>query len=422
LLQCERIETCSGSRRRLVNPQRHSHGANLAPPPTPRVAAERQRALSRTDPESAFAGSALNPHGAEHQKVCKLCEPVRTFWSAQVFAACLALTLVVVGGGVGIWWLTDDTLTLTDSIYFALITVATVGYNEPPELQNFKGTHVFVGALIIAGLITLSYFQSALTALLVEGRIGLAFRRRSMQHKIAKLRDHIIVAGCGRTGKFCAFELAALKRPFVVIDRDPATLRRVEQELPQVEILHVIGDATEDHALLAAGVGHAHGLVAVLSDDRDNAFVVLSARTLNPRLHIVAKVLETENEPKLRKAGADKLVSPHRLGGFRLVSELVRPKTMEFLDGTHAMSQQDLHMEDVELKEGCPLIGKTLHSAPIRATTNALVVAVREPEGSFIHNPPPEHQLRAHSHLIVVGDEAGVAALRALASCSRAAN
>lgn len=341
---------------------------------------------------------------------------MRGFWSSQIFISGLVLGLVILGGGLGIWWLTGGVFTLPETIYFSLITVSTVGYGEPPELQRHPGTHVLVGVLIISGVVAVAYFQSALTALLVEGIIGRAFRRRRMERKIAKLRGHIIVAGYGRTGRYCVQELLALKRPFVVIDREQAIFDRLDPS--QGEVLYVVGDATDDHALSAAGVAHAQGLVAALSEDRDNVFVVLSARTLNPKLRIVAKALEVENETKLRKAGADKLVSPHRIGGFRLVSELVRPRTMEFLDGMQAMSERNLHMEDVELQEGCPLIGETLRTAPIRAATNALVVAIREPEGAFIHNPPPDHMLRAFSHLIVVGDEAGVEALRSLAAAS----
>lgn len=237
-----------------------------------------------------------------------------------------------------------------------------------------------------------------------------------MHNKLASLHGHVVVAGCGRTGRYCAQELHALGRPFVVIDSDVVALERLNEEQFKGKLHYVVGDATDDYALKEAGVERARGLVAALPMDKDNVFVVLSARTLNPEMEIVAKAMDIENEPKLLKAGANKLVSPHRIGGFRLVSELVRPRTMEFLDEVQAMSESDLHMEDVELMAGSPLEGRTLREAPIRKETNALVVAIREKDGRFIHSPGADHELKAGSHLIVVGDFDGVVHLRRLAA------
>lgn len=344
---------------------------------------------------------------------------MKSLWPRQVFYALLLLLFLVVCGGTSLWWVAAGEYGLWESFYFAVITVSTVGFSEPPDLTRYRGARAIVTLLILCGLGTVAFFNSTLTAFLVEGHLGHAFRKRRMQKKINRLSGHIIVAGCGRTGHFCVEELQAQKRSFVVIDRDEEKLLRLQQESSGVELHTVVGDATDDHALTAAGVEKARGLVAALTEDRDNVFVVLSARTLNPQLRIVAKVLAVETEPKLLKAGADKLVSPHRIGGFRLVSELVRPRSMEFLDAMQAMSGSNLHMEDVEVTSESILAGQSLRSSPIRKRSDALVVAIRELNGSFIHNPSADHRLSAGSHLIVVGNERSVASVRELANAPK---
>lgn len=339
-------------------------------------------------------------------------------WVQQVLWALALMSTVVLLGGLVLWGLTDQDFSLAETLYFAIITVSTVGFAELPALGQYPGAHAAVAMIILFGLGTVAFFNSTLTAILVEDRLGEAFRSGRMQKQLGKLTGHIIVAGCGRTGIVCAEELFALGRPFVVIDKNQEHLERVSHERFKDRLLFVAGDATEDRCLVAAGVEHASGLVAALNEDRDNVFVVLSARTLNPKIRIVAKSQSVENAPKLTKAGADRLVSPHQIGGFRLVSELVRPKTMEFLDGIHAMSKSDLHMEDVELPLGSALAGKTLRSATAGGDAKALVVAVREADGRFVHGPGPDYPLSAGCHLIVVGDQFGVSRLRNLAEAA----
>jgi voltage-gated potassium channel len=324
------------------------------------------------------------------------------------------MACVVSAGGVCLWYITGGELPIWQCLYFALITVSTVGFGEPKQLENYAGAHVVVAAMIVSGIAAIAFFESTMTAMLVEGVIGKALRRKRMLKRLAGLNQHIIIAGCGRTGKFCVQELAALGRPFAIVDRDAAMLEELNEQYGG-RLVTVAGDATDDHALLAAGVDRAWGLVSSLTDDKDNVFVVLSARTLNPSLHIVSKVLDTENEPKLIKAGANKLVSPHRIGGFRLVSELVRPNTMEFLDGMQSSSTMNFHIEDVEIFSGSTLAGLSLQDSPIRQSTNALVVAVREADGRFILSPGARHVLRAGSHLIIVGEVDDVARVRGLA-------
>jgi voltage-gated potassium channel len=322
------------------------------------------------------------------------------------------LIIILLGGGAVLWWLGNSRYSYAETVYFTLITVASVGFSELPHMEANHAMRLVTGMIIIAGVGTMAFFQSTLTALLVEGVVGKTLRRARMQKKIAALNNHLVVAGCGRTGKYIVEELSAIDRPFVVIDRDEEALAQLNEQLDG-KMLYVVGDATEDHTLLAAGVERAYGIMAALTDDRDNLFIVISTRALNPKARIVSKVIEVENEPKLLRAGADQTVSPHRIGGFRMVSELVRPKATEFFDRMLRVTK-NLRLDEVELPKGSIYEGKTLREVPIRQQTRLLVVALHEPNDRYIYNPQPDHPLGAGTQLIVMGEPDSVEKLRGM--------
>ena len=328
----------------------------------------------------------------------------------RVLSALSLLGIIILLGGAALYWLGQGEYTFAHSLYFAVITISTVGFAELPHLEGHPGARAVTGVMIIAGIGTIAFFQSTLTALLIEGVIAKVYRRRRMENKIARLKNHMVVAGCGRTGKYIVEELHAIGQPFVVIEKDEALLARVNDELGG-KLLHVIGDATEDHTLLAAGVERARGVVAALAEDRDNLFVTLSARSFNAKARIVSKAVEVENEPKILKAGADTTVSPNRIGGIRLVSELVRPKVTEFLDQMLRVTK-NLRFEEVPIPEGSSFAGRTLREVPIRDKTNLLVVALHEPAGGYVYNPSPDHKLEVGTQLIVMGEVPSVEMLR----------
>jgi voltage-gated potassium channel len=330
----------------------------------------------------------------------------------RVLSALVIFALIVVAGGVGIWVLGEGRYGIFESIYFSLYTVATVGYSELPGMESNLPVRVVSGVVIVAGIGAIAFFQSTLTAMLVEGVIARAFRRRRMDRKISNLEGHFVVAGCGRTGKFVAEELATVGRDFVAIDRDEGLLERLNEELSG-RMLYVVGDATDDHTLIQAGAPRAAGIVAALSDDRDNLFVTLSMRSLNPTARIVSKAVEVDNEAKILRAGADAIVSLNRMGGMRLVSELVRPKVTAFLDNMLTITK-NLRFEEVEIPIHSPWVGHTLREVPIRDRTNLLVVALHLPDKSYVYNPSPDQALTAGMQLIVMGESDSVEKLRKL--------
>jgi voltage-gated potassium channel len=327
----------------------------------------------------------------------------------------VALVAAVIGtGGAVLYVLGRGLWTVGEALYMAVISVSTVGFGELPNIDRVRGARSVVVGTILTGLVAVAYFQSTMTALIVEGVIGEAWRSKRMKKSVDALRGHIVLAGVGSTGKHVVEELAATQTPFVAIDRDRENLERVSQEVCGGKMLYVHGDATEDHSLIEAGIERAAGVVAALTHDKDNLYVTLSARTLNARARIVAKVVEPEALPKMERAGANATVSPNIIGGRRMASELIRPEVTEFLDQMLRDKERTLRLEEVAVPHGSIYGGKALREVPIRRESNALVVAVRDASRNFFYNPGPDHCLAEGSVLVVLGDSTNVKALRGL--------
>lgn len=332
----------------------------------------------------------------------------------RIFQAFLLLICVVALGGVGYYVLGHGHWRLGESIYFAIITVSTVGFGELHDLEHVHGARLLTAILILLGSASLVFFQSNITAALVEGALGSVFRRKRMLNQIKALRGHVVVAGLGSTGKFVVEELWAVQRPFVAIDRNLEQLERVSHELCCGKMLYIHGDATEDHALMEAGIQHASGVVAALTSDRENLYVTLSARSLNPDARIIAKVVETEADNKMRKAGASATVSPNIIGGRRMASELVRPNVVVFLDQMMRDKDKNLRFEECPVPAGSSFVGKQLRDVPFRSEANALVVAIRDEDGTFHYNPGSDLELKAGVVLVVLAEAESMARLRKL--------
>jgi voltage-gated potassium channel len=235
-----------------------------------------------------------------------------------------------------------------------------------------------------------------------------------MHREIEKLSGHIVVAGAGGTGKHVVEELVVTRTPFVVIDRSEATLKHISDEMCGGKMLHVCGDATLDHVLLAAGIKRARGVVAALTHDKDNLYVTLSARSLNASARIVSKVVEDEAAPKIIKAGASSIVNPTMIGARRLAGELIRPEVHEFLDQMVRDKDKNLRLEEVAVPRGSTFVGMALKDTPIRRETRALVVAVRGSDRVFTYNPDPEYVIGEGTTLVVLAETDSIVKLRAL--------
>jgi voltage-gated potassium channel len=333
----------------------------------------------------------------------------------RIITAAVALLVIFLAGTVGLYILGRLYLPhgweFGECAYFIVITITTVGYNELPRLGQVPGGHLFTSLILLSGLGVALYFVSTLTTFFVEGEFFRVRTRRKMLKSIEKLSDHVIVCGVGTTGIHVVEELLATRWPVVAIDVSEAHLLRATEL--GTGLLTLEGDATEDEVLEAAGIRRAKGIVAALTDDKANLFIVVTARGLNPNLRIIAKGVDLKAAEKLRKAGADSVVNPAFIGGVRMVSEMIRPQVVEFLDLMLRDRDKNLRIEEVTVPAGSWMVGKPISEAQIRRHTNLLVVAVREASGRFIYNPGPETEIASGMALIVLGETESVQKLRA---------
>ena len=250
--------------------------------------------------------------------------------------------------------------------------------------------------LVLVGVGTVLFAFSELLETVIEGRLTDLVARRRMDRQIDEMRDHVIVCGWGRIGHAVAAHLVAAGQAVVVVDADPATLER--EPLP-----HVVGDATEDAVLRRAGIERARGLAAFTSSDATNVYLSLSGRSLAPGLFILARARQADSEPKLRRAGADRVINPQAIGGARAAAFLLHPHAAAFLDVvTHDLGVE-YRLADVPVTATSPFAGRTLRQTRIRDRTGALVMAVRQADGRFLTNPDPDLVLNPGEVLITIG-------------------
>jgi len=331
----------------------------------------------------------------------------------RLIAAGGFLVSVVIVGAVGYHQLGQGRWPFWDCFYMTVITVSTVGFAETlPGMADVTGARAFTVGLIILGSGTLLYFVSTFTAFVVEGDLVGALRRNRMQKRIDQLTDHIVVCGVGSTGVHIIEELQLTDQSFVAIDEDFDRLARVDEELPKTELMYVVGDATDDATLHHAGIERARGVIAALHDDKQNVFLTITARALNPKARIVAKAIDDTAARKLLRAGADAVVSPYRIGGMRLVSEMIRPRVLEFLDLMVRDQEQNLRIEEIPIPDESTLVNTTLRKTDIRKATDVLVIAVRSEEGHYTYNPGPDTKIEKGMTLIVLAATAEVGKLR----------
>lgn len=345
----------------------------------------------------------------------------RSLFRRRLIAAATLLALVVIGGSSGYYALGGGRWSVEEVVYFTIITLSTVGFGETlPGMAEVPYARLLTLGLIIFGSGTLLYFISTLTAFIVEGDLRGALRRNRMQKRIDGLRGHLILCGIGSTGVHVVDELVKTGHPFVAVDRDLAHLEALFEK-HGARFLYVHGDATHDETLMQAGIDRADGVIAALSDDKENLFMTLTAfqlqreRALRGEFRIVAKAIEPSARAKLLAAGAHRVVSPSEIGGMRMVSEMVRPAVVEFLDLMLRDPKKNLRIEDVEIPARSPLERLKLRDTAIRSAARVLVIAVRYPGDPprYEYNPGPDLVIEAGMTLIVLAETTEMARLRA---------
>jgi voltage-gated potassium channel len=333
-----------------------------------------------------------------------LSEPVRQLQiSIAVFAALIAV------GTVG--YLLILRVAVIDALYMTVITLTTVGYREVAPMGT--GAKVFTIFLLAVGVVTAAWVIRNF----VEATLGDAFwasvRRRRMKAMVAHLAGHYIVCGYGRLGRHIVRDLGARGEPFVVVDWKPD----VEAELLAANLPCVLGDATHEDVLRTASIHAAQGLVAALDSDAGNVLTILTARELNPALKIVARSNSEALEPRLIRAGADRVITPHSIGGHRMALALLRPAVDDFFGRVFKLGvQPDVDVGQVTIADASPFASRTVAACDLRRVRNVSILAIRKQDGAFDLNVEPQRVILAGETLILLGPAEQIYDLEALYS------
>ncbi len=313
-----------------------------------------------------------------------------------IWAGVILLAIILIGT-VGYWFIGGRQYSFVDTLYMTIITISTIGFGEIIDLSGNTAGRIFTIFIAISGVGVLLYFITNLTALVVEGKLTESFRRRRMEKAASNSRDHYIVCGLGRVGFHIVNELHATKRPLVIVDTDKEKAERCLELFKDEAFIE--GDATNSDTLLKAGIEKARGLFAVTGDDNQNLVVSLTAKQLNPNLRVVARCNEIENSQKMKKAGADALVSPTSIGGLRMASEMIRPTVVSFLDTMLRDRERSLRIEELRVPRS--FAGKSLSALDLKRHPHVLLLAVKTGD-DWVYKPSENYVVAPESTLVFV--------------------
>jgi voltage-gated potassium channel len=323
-----------------------------------------------------------------------------------------ALITILAGGTLGFIFI--EGYPPFDAFYMTMITVSTVGYAEVHPLSH--AGRVFNSFLIFFGVTIMLLAVGGMTQAIIELELNQYFGKRRNRKMIDKLNDHYIVCGFGRVGRGAASELQRAGAKFLVVDKNED---RVEWAM-KLGMLAALADATNDETLRDAGVMRAKGLVATLSSDADNLFVILSAKALKPSLLVSARIASEETERKMRLAGADYVFAPYDMTGYRMAQVMLKPHVSQFIDFTTKNLGLDVGIEQVRVPISSEFVSKSLAEMQLRKELGVIVLAIRKSDGRMLFNPPAEAEIAGGDFLIVMGESANLQRLEQMLAEVRA--
>ncbi|HHW42022.1 MAG TPA: potassium channel protein [Syntrophomonadaceae bacterium] len=306
--------------------------------------------------------------------------------------ACLLLIILL--SVFGIKYL--EGYSFLDALWFTVVSLTAVGYGDIVPVT--PAGKIFTMIFTLFGIGFVLYVLGTGFAVIVEGRLSEVLGRQSMQRKISKLDNHIIICGAGRVGREVIERFQHDKIPFVVIENDESVVREMREQ----GILVLEGDATADSTLIEAGIHRARGLIATLPSDADNVFITLTCKELNPGIKVAARASREDSESKLMRAGADKVIAPEAIGGRRLAISILKPATVEFVDTILHDHRTEIEIEEIVVLSESPLVNKSIRESRILDKTGTLIIAIKR-EDEFIGVPRADEEIRANDLLIAIG-------------------
>jgi len=314
--------------------------------------------------------------------------------------------MLVTGGTAG--YMSIEKWRFLDALYMTVITLGTVGFKEVHDLSD--GGKIFTMCLILVGVSVLGYIVGSLAQIMFEGQFQRIMGRKKVEKQINALKEHYIICGFGRIGSLICKEFKANELPFVIVEKSVDAIEKLDEE----GYLHMRGDATLDETLLKAGIKRAKGLISVVTSDTENVYITLTARGLNPDLYILARSGEEGSDIKLKRAGANKVVSPYIIGGSRMAQSILRPNVVDFIEIATGSEHMDLQMEEITIPQHSAFAGETLVSSGFRKEIGVIIVGIKKSHGKMIFNPHSQAKIEGDDTLIVLGEPQSIAKLEDL--------
>lgn len=316
--------------------------------------------------------------------------------TGRLLVGAVALLVIIVALGTLSHRLVESNMDFIDALYATLNTVTTVGRGMTEFTRVGKIVSIVV---MLSGIVTAMLVLGLVTRAMIEGQIRTLVGRKRMGKQIASLRDHVLLCGYGRMGRIIARELAKSSGPFVVIEQDSEAFAQVEED----GRLGFHGDAANDETLKQCGVEHARALISVTSSDADNVFVTLSARQLNPDICIIARVNEDSAIEKMRKAGADRVFSPYRVGGRQMALAALRPNVIDFLTEIHgAPGEESYQIEELRVEPGSSVCGRSLRELNLNQVLGVIIIGLRHEDQPMTYNPLADTKFEGNDILIAL--------------------
>jgi voltage-gated potassium channel len=307
----------------------------------------------------------------------------------------IVMLSVISAGTIGYMWI--EGWHFLESLYMTIITLSTVGYGEVREVG--PGGKIFTLFLIIFGIFLITYTVGWVAKEFIEGELTAILGRRKLGKQVKSLQDHYIICGYGRIGKTICEEFVRRSIPLVVIENDEQARRELERD----ELLYIDLDATQEEALVEAGVHRAKGVISVVGSDPENVYICLTARGLNPQLFILSRAEHEGSEARLLQAGANKVFTPYRIGGRRMAQAVVRPTVSDFLESTIHDWSFEINIEEITVGEDSPLKNLSLVESGIRREMDVIVIGIKQKDGAMIFNPSSQTNVMAGDTLIAMG-------------------